>query len=34
MNDTNLLTNTVNNHLDSTFKNAVNVVQPCDAYFP
>ena len=32
--DTNLLTNTVNNHLDSTFKNAVNVGQPCDAYFP
>ena len=29
-----LLANTVNNHLDSTFKNAVNVGQPCDAYFP
>ena len=29
----NLLTNTVNNHLESTFENVVIMGQPCDAYF-
>ena len=31
--DTNLLTITVNNHLESTFENLVIMGQPCDAYF-
>lgn len=31
--DTNLRTNTVNNHWQSTYENAVNLGHPCDAYF-
>ena len=31
--DTNLPANTVNNHLESTFENAVDMGQPCDACF-
>ena len=31
--DTNLLTNTVNNHWQSTYENAVNMGQPCNPYF-